>query len=60
MDIDEIVEDNNSDHGGYQTEGQSLTKSQPKRTANIVIDDEHPFELDAYISGYTGIVVSMT
>jgi len=32
---------------------QEVTK--PKRVLQVVIDDDHPFDLDAYIGAYSGI-----
>jgi hypothetical protein len=55
MDIDEIIDDNASDHGGQQNGGQGSSKGLSRRATIIQIDDEHPFELDAYISAYTGM-----
>ena len=29
--------------------------AKPKRVLQVVIDDDHPFDLDAYIGAYSGI-----
>ena len=57
MDVDPIeeVEMETEYYGATQTEASS---SRVAATWSIVVDEAHPFDLDAYISGYSGMPVS--
>jgi hypothetical protein len=49
MDVDPIEEVEMTYHGGSQTEASSS-----RVHGVVIVDDAHPFDLDAYISGYSG------
>jgi COP9 signalosome complex subunit 1 len=51
MDVDPIEEVEMEYYGATQTEASS---SRVAATWSIVVNDAHPFDLDAYISGYSG------
>ena len=52
MDVDPLIEDVEMEYdGATQTEASS---SRAAATWSIVVDEAHPFDLDAYISGYSG------
>ncbi|KAN0139188.1 26S proteasome subunit RPN7 domain containing protein [Lactarius tabidus] len=52
MDVDPPIEDVEMEYyGATQTEASS---SRAAATWSIVVDEAHPFDLDAYISGYSG------
>ena len=55
MDVDPIDEVEMEYYGATQTEASS---SRAAPSWSIVVDDAHPFDLDAYISGYSGTHVS--
>lgn len=55
MDVDPIEEVEMEYYGATQTEASS---SRPAASWTIVVDEAHPFDLDAYISGYSGTLVS--
>ncbi len=54
MDVDTIEEVEMEYYGATQTEASS---SRAATTWTVVVDDAHPFDLDAYISGYSGMPV---
>lgn len=47
------IEIDDFDQAAYGGTG-SIPKSAEKRPAIMPVDDAHPFDLDAYISGYSG------
>jgi hypothetical protein len=49
MDVDPIEEVDMVYYGGSQTEASSS-----RAYWAVIVDDRHPFDLDAYISGYSG------
>jgi hypothetical protein len=49
MDVDPIEEVEMAYHGGSQTEASSS-----RAHGAVIVDDAHPFDLDTYISGYSG------
>jgi hypothetical protein len=49
MDVDPIEEVEMTYHGGSQNEASSS-----RAQGVILVDDAHPFDLDTYISGYSG------
>jgi hypothetical protein len=51
MDVDPIEEPEMVYYGASQTEASSSRLMTPWA---VVVDDAHPFDLDAYISGYSG------
>ncbi|KAI0252803.1 26S proteasome subunit RPN7-domain-containing protein [Lactifluus subvellereus] len=51
MDVDPIEEDGIIHYGSAQTEALS---SRTLASWAVVVDDAHPFDLDTYISGYSG------
>jgi hypothetical protein len=56
MDVDPPIEDVEMEYyGATQPEASS---SRAAATWSIVVDEAHPFDLDAYISGYSGAHVS--
>lgn len=54
MDIDDIEEIQETATAEVRTE----VRSSSKRGKVVIIDDEHPFDLDAFLSNYTGIPTS--
>ncbi|KAF8523719.1 G protein pathway suppressor 1 [Hysterangium stoloniferum] len=54
MDVDEILDDQLAE--SLIREGDDIVepKSSNKRIKVVLVDDEHPFELDAYIANYSG------
>ncbi|GJJ14718.1 hypothetical protein Clacol_008985 [Clathrus columnatus] len=52
MDIDDIEEQVNE--AVLNVESLSDAKTTSKRGKRVAIDDEHPFDLDAFLSNYTG------
>jgi len=49
MDVDLIEEVEMTYYGASQTEASSS-----RAHWAVIVDDAHPFDLDAYISGYSG------
>jgi hypothetical protein len=49
MDVDPIEEVEMAYYGASQTEASSS-----RAHWAVIVDDAHPFDLDAYISGYSG------
>jgi hypothetical protein len=54
MDLDDIVEEGMPETVVSQADTSNGTKSSQKKGKIVPVDDEHPFDLDAYISTYTG------
>lgn len=50
MDIDDIEEIHELTNAESYPEG----KGTPNRGKIVVVDDDHPFDLDAFLSNYTG------
>jgi len=48
--------------GSFSAPGGSIDapKSSTKPKLQVIVDDTHPFDVDAYISGYTGKVLIFT
>jgi hypothetical protein len=53
MDNMEIYEEGDMQYSGDNSQPTS-SKAAPTGPTTIVIDDAHPFDLDAYIAGYSG------
>ena len=57
MEIDppEFIEDLSSPQGQTQAQLETSAKAEGKKpVTTVVVDDAHPFDLDAYISAYNG------
>jgi len=52
MDIDPVEDVEMAYYGASQTEASASSSSRAQWA--IIVDDAHPFDLDAYISGYSG------
>ena len=54
MDLEDTVEEGIAETSTTKAGPSNDTRPSQKRGKVVPVDDEHPFDLDAYISTYTG------
>jgi hypothetical protein len=56
MDLDDVLDEAVGDALTAQTDSSSGPRPPQKRGDVVSVDDDHPFELESYMSNYTGSV----
>ena len=56
MDLDDMLDEVGGDSPTVQADASNGSKLVQKRGDVVLLDDDHPFDLESYISNYTGAV----
>ena len=56
MDLDDILDEAAGDASTAQIDPSNEDKAGTKRGDTVSVDDDHPFDLESYISNYTGTI----